>query len=80
MSIHYPVKLIHFNRANDPIAGNGSRHALIDNDGNELPGFSDLANPTLGHMTADAINAAYNAGVRAAERRIADALGLNGEA
>ena len=77
MSIHYPVKLIHFDRAKDPIAGKGARHCLIDYEGNELPGFHDIANPTMGRMVADAINAAYDAGIRAAERRIADALGLN---
>lgn len=79
MTIHYPVKLIHFNRANDPIAGKGARHALVDGSGDTLPGFSDIANPTMGHLIAKAINAAHDAGIRSAERRIADALGLNRE-
>ena len=80
MSIAYPVKLIHFDRAKDPIAGKGARHCLLDANGDALPGFSDIANPTMGRMIADAINAAHSAGIRNAERRIADALGLNREA
>lgn len=79
MSIAYPVKLITCDRAKDVPAGVGGRHCLIDDFGWVLPGFSDIENPTLGRMTADAINRAYNAGIRAAERRIADALGLNRE-
>jgi len=79
LTIHYPVKLFTCDRANDVPAGTGARHCLTDDFGYILPGFSDIENPTLGRMAADAINRAYDAGIRAAERRIADALGLNRE-
>lgn len=79
MSIHYPVKLFTCDRAKDVPAGVGGRHCLVDDFGYVLPGFSDIANPTMGRMVADAINRAHDAGIRDAERRIADALGLNRE-
>lgn len=77
MSIAYPVKLFTCDRAKDVPAGVGGRHCLVDDFGYVLPDFSDIENPTVGHMIAKAINAAHDAGIRAAERRIADALGLN---
>ena len=79
MGIAYPVRMITCDRAKDVPAGTGGRHCLIDNDGYVLSEFADLANPTMGHMIADAINRAHDAGIRTAERRIADALGLNRE-